>query len=468
MEISVAENSFWVFFTLIGVCYLAGNLPAKSAGADFTGRWEVTTTYPGGVFVAGLDLTAQADKYEGKSGYLVPDYIFPYKYRGSGDKDELDVEILAPDRQTAIGNLHLRVSNGKLFGKGLVHSLPVTVNGIRPRERPSVPSVHTFTPSVYYRTFSGGTQPVLKIFPGDTVRTKTVDSSGFGQDGVAHALPGNPQTGPFYIEGAMIGDTIAIHFNSIRPNRDTAFQQRAALSPRVLPPGYQQHPEAKWSNSWTLNRSSSLAVPDDPSEKLKNFKVSLAPMLGCVSVAPFWDQSFVTPDLGPYGGNIDYNQIQEGTTLYMPVYQAGALLTIGDGHALQADGEITGQGLETSMDVDFTVNLIRDQLLDQPWAETGDYIMVSGIGNSLEDALRLATAGISNWLKSFYALNSSEIATVLAAAVHYDIAEVVDPRVHIVAKIQKSVLSQLPKPAAPAFIFCQAGRGCMVNQTHGD
>jgi acetamidase/formamidase len=147
----------------------------------------------------------------------------------------------------------------------------------------------------------------------------------------------------------------------------------------------------------------------------------------------------------------------------MPVYQAGALLTIGDGHALQADGEITGQGLETSMDVDFTVNLIRDQLLDQPWAETGDYIMVSGIGNSLDDALRLATAGISNWLKSFYALNSSEIATVLAAAVHYDIAEVVDPRVHIVAKIQKSVLSQLPKPAAPAFIFCQAGWGCMVN-----
>jgi acetamidase/formamidase len=80
----------------------------------------------------------------------------------------------------------------------------------------------------------------------------------------------------------------------------------------------------------------------------------------------------------------------------MPVYQAGAMLTVGDGHALQADGEITGQGLETSMDVEFTVDLIKDQLLDQPWAENAEYIMVFGIGGSLSDALQNATAGLSN------------------------------------------------------------------------
>jgi amidase len=75
-------------------------------------------------------------------------------------------------------------------------------------------------------------------------------------------------------------------------------------------------------------------------------------MISCVSVAPFWKQAISSSDLGPRGGNLDYNQIREGTTVYLPVYQAGALLTVGDGHALQGDGEITGQGLEVSMNVE--------------------------------------------------------------------------------------------------------------------
>ena len=158
---------------------------------------------------------------------------------------------------------------------------------------------------------------------------------------------------------------------------------------------------------------------------------------------------------------MDYNQIQEGTTLYLPVYQAGALLTVGDGHAMQADGEITGNGLETSMDVDFTVELIPNQMLNQPWAESDRYIMVSGIGGSLSDALQLATAGLSNWLKSYYRLNSAEVATVLASSIQYDVAEVADPEVHIVAKIAKDVLSQIPKPEPPTDMFCHGG--CTLN-----
>jgi acetamidase/formamidase len=149
-------------------------------------------------------------------------------------------------------------------------------------------------------------------------------------------------------------------------------------------------------------------------------------------------------------------------TLYLPVYHAGAMLTVGDGHAQQGDGEITGQGFETSMDVEFTVDLIKDQLLDQPWAENSEYVMVSGIGGSLNDAVQNATAGLSNWLKSYYRLNTSEIATLLAPSIHYDIAEVVDPQVHVVAKIRKDVLSQLEKPPSPSSVFCQPRWGCSV------
>jgi amidase len=146
------------------------------------------------------------------------------------------------------------------------------------------------------------------------------------------------------------------------------------------------------------------------------------------------------------------------------VDQAGALLTIGDGHAFQEDGEITGQGFEISMDVEFTVDLIRNESLVQPWAENDQYIMVSGIGDSLTDALQLATAGISNWLKSYYRLSSAEIATVLASSIQYDIAEVgADPEIHVVAKLRKDLLRQIPKPERPSSVFCQRQWGCAPN-----
>jgi acetamidase/formamidase len=451
--------AFLGFATSLLVCT---DLQSATSGSDLSGRWEVTTSYPGGSFVAGLDLAVEAGKYSGKSGYLVPDGYW-YKYSGALQADGLHLQILGPDGKTEIGSLVLGLYGVELTGKGLIHDVPVTLLAHRPMQRPAnAPRVYDFTPQVYYTTFSGGHPPALHIFPGDTVRTKTVDSSGGGENAAQRTLPGNPQTGPFYIEGAMIGDTIAVHFNKIRPNRDTADQYRATIGPQVLPPGFSQEPTADWSNVWKLDRDHGTATPERPSERLKNFSVKLIPMLGCVAVAPYWKQAIGTSDLGPFGGNLDYNGIREGMTLYLPVYQAGAMLSMGDGHAQQGDGEITGQGFETSMDVEFTVDLIPNQLLDQPWAENDEYIMVSGIGGSLDHALQNATAGLSNWLKSYYRLNASEIATVLAPSIHYDIAEVGDPEAHVVAKIRKDVLSQLPKPPSPSSVFCQPRWGCRV------
>jgi acetamidase/formamidase len=146
--------------------------------------------------------------------------------------------------------------------------------------------------------------------------------------------------------------------------------------------------------------------------------------------------------LGSYGGNMDYNQMREGTTLYLPVYAPGALLFIGDGHAAQGDGELTGDALETSMRVEFTVGLIKGQA-QGPRAENDEYLMALGIGNSLEDALRMATTQLTNWLQKDYQLEPNEAAIVLGSAMRYDIAEVVDPLVHVVAKVRKDALAGL-------------------------
>jgi acetamidase/formamidase len=429
--------------------------------SELAGRWEVTTFYPGGSYIAGLDLATNQERVTGRSGWLVPDWAIFY-YNGTRENQALHLKITYKDG-SQIGEITVRSDHGVLRGTGTLHGIAVTLVGRRPLTRPNAPTVHTFEPQIYYRSFSGANPPALHIFPGDTVRTKTVDANGVDEHGLPRSLPMNPQTGPFYIEGAMPGDTIAVHFNEIRPNRDTAVQSRDALSRGVLPPGYRQDAQKDWSSIWKLDRVNGIASPDRPSDKLKDFTVKLVPMLGCVSVAPYWNISNTSAELGQYGGNMDYNQIAEGTTLYLPVYQAGALLTVGDGHALQEDGEITGNGFETSMDVEFTVDLLPNQLLDQPWAENDEYIMVSGIAGSLGDALQNATAGLSNWLKSYYRLSSAEVATVLASSIHYDIAEVVDPQIHVVAKIRKSALSQIPKPEKPSDMFCQASWGCALN-----
>jgi amidase len=121
----------------------------------------------------------------------------------------------------------------------------------------------------------------------------------------------------------------------------------------------------------------------------------------------------------------------------------GALLFVGDGHVAQGDGELTGNALETSMDVEFSVDLIKGQATGGPRAENDDYLMASGIGNSLTDALQLATTQMVTWLQTDHKLQPNEAAVFLGTAMRYDIAEVVDPLVHIVAKVRKDAVAQL-------------------------
>jgi acetamidase/formamidase len=171
-------------------------------------------------------------------------------------------------------------------------------------------------------------------------------------------------------------------------------------------------------------------------------------MLGCVAVAPQGDWSIRTTDSGRFGGNMDYNQIREGTTLYLPVSHPGALLFLGDGHAAQGDGELTGDALETSMDFEFTVDLIPGRNFGHPLAETSDVLISIGIGGSLEQALQQATSGMVRWLGRDYKLGPNESAMLLGFAVKYDVVDLVGTQVSVAAKLSKSTLGQLAKATA--------------------
>jgi acetamidase/formamidase len=199
-----------------------------------------------------------------------------------------------------------------------------------------------------------------------------------------------------------------------------------------------------FDSSWTLDRQGGFARLSKPTDKLKDYRVPMKPMLGCVGVAPPQQQSLRSGDLGTFGGNMDYNGLVEGTTVYLPVHQPGALLYVGDGHAAQGDGELTGDALETSTEWTFTVDVIH-RSINQPRMETAEYWIASGIANSLQEALQSATTNLSRWLEEEYKLNPAEIGVVFGTSIRYEVAELVDPRVHVVAKIAKGLLTPIRK-----------------------
>jgi amidase len=311
---------------------------------------------------------------------------------------------------------------------------------------PAAPRTHDFEPSQFHLYFSSKVAPPLRIHPGDTVRTWSVDAGGRDRQGARRSGGGNPQTGPFYVEGAMPNDTLVVRLNRVRLNRDWA-QSGMTVVGRALEPGTVA--AAKWDfqfpSRWKLDASRNIAVLEKPSAALSSFTVPLLPMLGCVGVAPPGELSIRTTDSGNFGGNMDYNQIREGTTLYLPVYHPGALLFLGDGHAAQGDGELTGDALETSMDFEFTVDLIRDRFFGHPLAENAEFLISIGIGGSLDQALQQATSGMMRWLERDYKLAASEAAMLLGFSLKYDVVDLVGTQVSIAAKLPKSALAQLKK-----------------------
>lgn len=303
------------------------------------------------------------------------------------------------------------------------------------------PRRHEFVADGYANEFSPHRAPVLTIWPGDSVHTRTLDSGGVDEHGITRALFGNPQNGPFFVAGAEPGDTLAVSIVRLRTNRDYADSldgivgraQGQSLAAKAAGLGKPQR--------WILDPARGVARLEKAIGALRGLEVPLRPMLGGLGVAPgFGWPAMSSGDSGRFGGNMDFNEVVEGNTVYLPVSQPGALLYLGDAHAAQGDGETTQYALETSMDVEFSVDLIKGRQIGMPRVESPTALMTLGQAGSLDDALRVATSGLLQWLQQDYGMSLSEATQLLGTSVEYRIATLAGRNVGLAAKMPRAYL----------------------------
>lgn len=418
-----------------------------AATADLSGLWQLTLTEFGQTSLqARLELTSDASRLSGTAAGGAWNEL---KVEGSieGDVVTLHATVRGKPFATFTGRVHGDEIRGTATDGG--RTFEWHARRMATAARPA--QTHTFVPATFARVFSAGVEPVLRIRPGDSVRTWTVDAAGRDAAGVQRSLPGNPQTGPFYVDGAMPGDALAITFTRIRLNRDSASSGKWIVPSAVTPLYFKNASNDRAvTPDWRLDLQAGHAVLRQPTAALREYRVPLAPMLGGVAVAPDRGQAFSTHDLGLFGGNLDYNQLREGVTVYLPVFVPGALVFVGDGHAAQGDGELNGNALETSMDVEFSVTVIPNgaplsAMQHGPRFENAEWLMASGIANSLARALQRATTALAQWVKRDHALSDTEVALVLGTGLRYDIAAVAGEQMHVVAKIEKRALAMLKR-----------------------
>src|SRR5436190_19829987 len=300
---------------------------------------------------------------------------------------------------------------------------------------------HRFVPTKFYNTYSFAHPPALRIKPGDRVVTKTIDAAGTDWNGKSVASGPNPQIGPFYVEGAEPGDLLVVTLEKLETNRALAYSS-SLLAPYAVDPAAiaaRVDREAR-RVTWTIDKARGVARLDQSDVQPGGFELPLRPMLGCIGTAPARKEAIATTVPGAFGGNMDYASMGAGVRVMLPVNEPGALLFLGDGHARQGEGEVAGTGLETSLDVEFSVALVKKKTIGWPRIETDTHVMVLGSARPLLEAFQHATSELQKWLIADYGMTERGAQILMGQAAEYEIANVVDPNFTVVAKIRKALL----------------------------
>lgn len=295
----------------------------------------------------------------------------------------------------------------------------------------------------------GGAAPVATLRPGQVLSTWTRDCFGGrvrSTSDMASQVTDprylNPQTGPFWIEGAEPGDTVAIHFLSIEPRFDWGVSTTVPFFGALTATPFtamlhEPLPERTWFYSIDpAARVVRYAALDSAYE----VDLPLDPMHGTVGVAPPLGEvrSSLTP--GSWGGNMDTPEMRTGTTCYLGVNVAGALLSLGDGHARQGEGETCGVAVECAMDTIAVVDLIKGVPTPWPRLEDDTYLMTTGSSRPLEDAFRIAHTELVHWTAELTGLSTLDAYQLVSQTARTPVANVVDTNYTVVAKMPKAAL----------------------------
>jgi acetamidase/formamidase len=310
------------------------------------------------------------------------------------------------------------------------------------------------TPDQYVWTF-GGAPPMARIRPGTILEVFTEDCFAgrvrSERDLVSEVCEFpflNPQTGPFHVEGAEPGDTVAVHFVSIEPARDWAASTTVPLfgaltSTHTTATLQAPLEERVWI--WALDRARrtcSFTARDSDIQ----VELPMDPMHGTVGVAPanLEVRSALVPDA--HGGNMDTPEMRAGVTCYLGVNVEGAMVSLGDGHARQGEGETCGVAVETAMNSVVIVDLIKGRATPWPRIESDTHLMSTGSARPLEDAFRIAQLDLVQWVAAERGLSQLDAYQLLSQTVESPLANVCDTNYTSVAKVRKEWLPPATTP----------------------
>jgi len=289
-------------------------------------------------------------------------------------------------------------------------------------------------------------QPVARLKSGDILETNTLDAFGNALqkpgDTLSMVKGDNALTGPFYVEGAAPGDTLAIKILNIEVDGDQGVGaivpgfgalNQTSYTPMLNP----ALPERIWF--YPINHATNMAT-FKAHESDFSVQIPLHPFWGCIGVAPANGEARSSIVPAEFGGNMDAPEVSPGNTLYLPVNVQGALLYMGDGHAAMGDGEVAGTAIEVPLRGRVQVDVIKGQKIDWPRFENDQAIMAVGIYRPLDDALRIAFTELVGWIHHDYGLSEIDSYELLSKVAKIHLDEMVDPNYVIVASIEKKYL----------------------------
>jgi acetamidase/formamidase len=292
----------------------------------------------------------------------------------------------------------------------------------------------------------GGCSPRRRIKPGTAVRLWTQDAfnntiqtvNDLSSEKVDMRFV-NPQTGPFFIEGAEPGDALAIHIVDMKPARSYGISStipffggltstdRTAMLQEPLP-------DTTWVYEVNTERQT-VGFEARYSDMKIEFPIEC--MFGTIGVA-------LVPER--FGGNMDSPEVRKGSTIYLGVNVEGALFSIGDGHYRQGEGEACGTAVEGAMDAIIIIDLIKGAAPAWPRIEDDHFYMAVGSSRPMEDSWRIGQVELVRWFQELYGLHQLDSYQLLSQITKAPIANVVDANFSVVIKAAKELV-----PHASAF-----------------